>query len=58
MTTLREARDKDDLERFIAEREAEQVKPADEAAFNRAVEAMARTSKATPATSKRRNRGG
>lgn len=49
MTTLRDARNQGKLDQFIAEHEADP--PGDEAAFNRAVEAMAGKSKATPEAS-------
>lgn len=55
MPNLRQAREQCKLDEFIAEREAE---TGDEAAFNRAVASMARTSKAAPAASKKHNRGG
>lgn len=53
MTTLREARDTGKLAEFIAEREAEAAPHGDPKAFNRTLEAMARTSKSVPETSKR-----
>ena len=52
MTTLSKAIADNDLERFIAAREAEEAPPGDEAKLNRALASMARTSKATLATSK------
>ncbi|MDB5696683.1 MAG: hypothetical protein JWN21_2226 [Sphingomonas bacterium] len=52
MTTLKEAREQGKLAEFIAEREAEQAPDGDEAAFNRALVSMARTSKEAPAASK------
>lgn len=52
MTTLRKAIADNDLERFIADREAEHALPGDEAALNCALASMARTSKANPAASK------
>lgn len=58
MVTLRQAREDGKLDEFIAEREAENRDPGDEAAFNRAVEAMARTSRATPRASKKASRDG
>lgn len=54
MTTLKQARDEGKIDQFIAEREA---KKGDPAAFNRAVQAMAQTSKAVPKASSRGNRG-
>ncbi len=59
MTTLKVAREEGKLDEFIAEREAEaKPKRGDADAFNRAVEAMAQTSKATPKASKKGSRGG
>lgn len=58
MTTLREARDKGKLDQFIAEREAENAKPGDEAAFNRGLASMVQKSKEAPATSNRRRSAG
>lgn len=55
MTTLRKAREEGKLEEFVAEREAE-AKPGNEAAFNRAIASMARTSKAVPEASKKASR--
>lgn len=55
MTTLREARDKGELDKFIAEHDADE--PGNEAAFNRALQSMAGKSKGAPAASKRRPRG-
>lgn len=49
---LREARDKGEVNKFIAEREAENAAPGDKAAFKRVLRSMARKSKATQATSK------
>ncbi len=57
MTTLRKAIADNDLERFIAAREAEAVPPGDAAKLNRALASMAGTSKAGPATSKPRASG-
>ena len=50
--TLRKAIADNDLERFIAAREAEEAPPGDEARLNRALASMAQTSKATPVASK------
>lgn len=58
MINLRKAVNEDRIEEFIVEREAEAKASGDEAAFNRAVQAMARTSKEAPATSKKRSRDG
>jgi len=58
MTTLRKALADGELERFIAEREADDAPPGDEAALNRALASMAQTSKAVPAASKPRRSGG
>jgi hypothetical protein len=52
MTTLREARGTGNLDQFIAEREAEAARDGDPKAFNRTLEAMVRTSKSAPGTSK------
>lgn len=58
MTTLKQARDAGDLERFICEREGEAKPNGDADAFNRAVQAMAQKSLAAPKASKPRNPGG
>lgn len=55
MITLREALEKDKLDQFSKEREAE-IGDAD--AFNRAVRSMARTSKEAPKASKKGSRDG
>lgn len=51
MTTLKEARESDNLKQFAKEHEADA--PGDADAFNRALASMARTSKEAPATSKK-----
>jgi hypothetical protein len=51
MTTLREARDSGNIDQFAKERDAD-TPPGDEAAFNRALQSMAQTSKAVPEASK------
>ena len=57
--TLREARDKGELDKFIAERKAENPEQhGDPHAFSRALASMAGTSKEAPAASKRRRRDG
>ena len=53
MTTLREARETGNLDKFIKEHKGEQGDPA---AFNRVVQAMAQTSPATPKASSGGNR--
>ena len=53
MTTLREARDTGKLADFIAEREAEAALDGDPKAFDRTIQAMTRTSSASPKASKR-----
>lgn len=59
MTTLKEARQRGQIDQFIKEREADaEPKKGDADAFSRAVEAMAQTSKAAPKASKKGNRGG
>lgn len=55
MTTLKEAREKGNLNQFIKEREAEQGNPD---TFNRAVRSMAQTSKEARPASKKGRRGG
>lgn len=55
MANLRKARDEGKLDEFAKDREGE---TGDADVFNRAVASMARTSKATPAASKKGNRGG
>lgn len=51
--TLNEARRAGKLDQFITEREASPTpSDGDEAAFNRALQSMARTSKEAPAASK------
>ena len=50
MVTLKAALDTGNLDQFIVEREADE-KRGDEARFNATLAAMARTSKAVPATS-------
>ncbi len=52
MTSLKEAREKDKLDQFIKEREAEKGNPE---TFNRAVRAMAQKSKEAPKASSPRN---
>lgn len=54
MTSLKEAREQGKLGKFIKERVAEKGDPE---AFNRAVQAMAQTSKEARPASSRRNRG-
>ena len=49
MTTLREAREKGEITKFAKERRADPK--GDKARFNATLAAMARTSKAVPATS-------
>ncbi len=56
--TLAEARKQGNLERFIAEREAEGAAPGDAKAFNRTLASMAGKSKVAPATSKPGRSGG
>ena len=56
VTTLREAREKGKLDEFIKEHKGDPK--GDPEAFNRAVRAMAQTSKEAPKASSRRNRGG
>lgn len=58
MKTLRKALQDNDLERFIAAREAEEAPPGNEASLNRALASMAQTSKAVPAALKPRRSGG
>jgi hypothetical protein len=50
--SLSAARKAGKVTEFIAEREAEAANPGDEAAFNRALASMARTSKEAPEASK------
>lgn len=50
MKSLREARDKGELDKFAADHDADA--PGDEAEFNRLFEAMAGTSKEAPEASK------
>jgi hypothetical protein len=52
MTTLKQARDTNNLAQFIAEREAEASRDGDPKAFDRTIRAMAGTSKSGPETSK------
>lgn len=56
MINLKEAREKGKLEQFI--KEHQQSPDGDEETFNRAVRAMAQTSKAAPKASKKGNSGG
>lgn len=58
MKSLTKARAENDLEGFIAEREADAAPPGDEAKLNRALASMARTSKEAPAASKPDRSGG
>lgn len=55
MTTLRKALADGKLDQFIAERDSDA--PGDDAAFNRALEAMAGKSKEAPAASRPRRSG-
>lgn len=52
MTNLKQARSEGKMDQFIAEREAEAARDGDPKAFNRTLEAMVRTSKSVPETSK------
>lgn len=54
MTTLKQARDSGKIDQFVKEREGQETDPE---AFNRALEAMARTSKEAQGTSKKPDRG-
>lgn len=56
MTTLRDARENGKLDQFVKEHSGDAKGDPD--AFNRAVKAMARTSKEAPEASDRRNRDG
>lgn len=51
MTSLRKAREQGKIEEFAAKQDAK-TPPGDEAAFNRALASMARTSKEAPEASK------
>jgi len=53
MTTLKQARERDSLDQFIKEHEADPQGDAE--AFNRAVRAMAQKSKEAPKASSRSN---
>ena len=56
--TLKEARETGQLERFIREREAEGLAPADEAEFNDAVRLLATPRQSERRTARSQGRGG
>lgn len=58
MTTLKQARDKGELEKFIVEREAEGQAPGDAAKLTRVVRRIAETPTVSPRALKRAARDG